>query len=247
MRRAEVEIGEAADRVAPGCDVDRGIRPHSSVPEISTLGQFDVEFDSQAKLNVKLIKSLAAAEFVARHEDVTLVGQPGTGSSQLASALGMRVIQEECRVCSAAIPVPAAQPRATEADGTMEKVIDDPVEPDLLIVDELGVMPRDPALGDAFCCIDADRYEQPRLIVSSNENSEWWAEIFPSAVIAIAILDRLIRRAHFALAVGDSCRMKSVGHSKAAKAQLGRSVTETATKTETESVRQPVIPWRHVA
>jgi hypothetical protein len=45
-------------------------------------------FDFQPKLDVKLIKTLASCDFVERRENVIFVGQPGTGKTHLAIALG---------------------------------------------------------------------------------------------------------------------------------------------------------------
>ena len=45
-------------------------------------------------------------------------------------------------------------------------------------------------------------------LVTSNKSFESWAEVFPDAVIASAVLDRLVHHAHLVPIVGESFRMK---------------------------------------
>lgn len=92
----------------------------------------------------------------------------------------------------------------------MEDVIAAYVEPDLVILDELGFTPLDRLLADAFCRIIASRYERGSVIVTSNKSFESWGEAFPDAVIASAVLDRLVHHAHLVPIVGESYRMKTV-------------------------------------
>ena len=48
------------------------------------------------------------------------------------------------------------------------------------------------------------------MILTSNKSFESWAESFPDAVIASAVLDRLVHNAHLVAIVGESYRMKDV-------------------------------------
>jgi DNA replication protein DnaC len=94
------------------------------------------------------------------------------------------------------------------ADHTMEARIAELTEPDLVILDELGFTPLDRLLADAFYRIIASRYERGSIVVTSNKSFESWAEVFPDAVIASAVLDRLVHHAHLVPIVGESFRMK---------------------------------------
>lgn len=177
-------------------------------PVPKTLAEFD--FDFQPKLDVKLIKTLATCEFVERKENVIFVGQPGTGKSHLSVALGMKACEASYRVRFTTIQDLAATLRASMADHTTEERIAEFVEPDLIILDELGFTPLDRLLADAFYRIVASRYERASTIVTSNKSFESWAEVFPDGVIASAVLDRLVHHAHLVPIVGDSYRMKEL-------------------------------------
>jgi len=192
-------------------------------PLIKTLEDFD--FDFQPKLDVKLVKSLAACDFIEKNENVILVGQPGTGKSHLAVSLGMKAIEKGYHVRFTTIQDLAAILRAAMADETTEERIAEYVEPDLVILDELGFTPLDRLLADAFYRIIASRYERASLIITSNKSFESWAEVFPDAVIASAVLDRLIHHAHLVPIIGESYRMKNL---KAPKGKGGATTKKTA-------------------
>jgi len=183
---------------------------------VKTLEEFD--FDFQPKLDPKLVKTLASCDFVEKRENVLLVGQPGTGKTHLSIALGMKALERGYRVRFTTIQDLAADLRASMADETTEERIADLVEPDLVILDELGFTPLDRMLADAFYRVIASRYERGSIVVTSNKSFESWAEAFPDAVIASAVLDRLVHHAHLVPIVGDSYRMKELkGRQKGGK------------------------------
>lgn len=175
-------------------------------PLLKTLEDFN--FDFQPKLDVKLVKTLASCDFVERRENVILVGQPGTGKTHLAIALGLKACEKGLDVRFTTVQDLAAELRAAHADHTVEERIGELVEPDLVILDELGFTPLDRLLADAFYRIIASRYEKKSIVVTSNKSFESWAEVFPDPVIASAVLDRLVHHAHLVPIVGESFRMK---------------------------------------
>lgn len=177
-------------------------------PVAKTLEEFD--FDFQPELDVKLVRSLASCAFVEKHENVAFVGQPGTGKSHLALALGMKAVERGFSVRFTTMQDLAAELKASRADDSTEDVVRGLVEPDLVILDELGFTRLEPAVADAFFRVVASRYERGSVVVTSNKSFESWAEVFPDAVIASAVLDRLVHHAHLVPIVGESYRMKEL-------------------------------------
>ncbi len=112
-------------------------------PVSKTLEEFSFKF--QPKLDVKLIKTLATCQFIERKENVIFIGQPGTGKSHLSVALGMKACEADYSVRFTTIQDLAATLRASMADHTTDACIQEFVEPDLVILDELGCAPRSTA------------------------------------------------------------------------------------------------------
>lgn len=189
-------------------------------PVPKTLEEFN--FDFQPKLDVKLIKTLASCEFIEKRENVIFVGQPGTGKTHLSVALGLKACAAGYDVRFTTIQDLAAVLRASMADHTTEQRIQDFIEPDLVLLDELGFTPLDPLLADAFYRIVASRYERASTIITSNKSFESWAEVFPDATIASAVLDRLVHHAHLVAIVGDSYRMKDFKARRSSKGDKAR-------------------------
>jgi DNA replication protein DnaC len=55
------------------------------------------DFDINKKMNSQLIFVLATARFVERREEALFLGQPGTGRSHIAQALGLAAIRHYYR------------------------------------------------------------------------------------------------------------------------------------------------------
>ncbi len=77
--------------------LDRRLKQASFRDVGKTLDTFD--FDFNKKMNRRLVFELATGRFITQHEDGLFLGQPGTGKSHLAQAIGFAVIQQGHRVC----------------------------------------------------------------------------------------------------------------------------------------------------
>ena len=98
----------------------------------------DFDFAFQPQLRKKLIMDLATLEFLDRHESVLLIGNPGTGKSHIARALGFLA----CRKCHKVLYTTCSDMLSDLNRGVYEKTLAirlrKYVNPSLLIVDEMG-------------------------------------------------------------------------------------------------------------
>jgi DNA replication protein DnaC len=78
----------------------------------------------------------------------------------------------------------------------------------LLVVDEVGYIPFDPAAANLIFQLVSARYERASMIVTSNKPFSSWGEIFGDEVVAAAMIDRLVHHADILALKGDSYRLK---------------------------------------
>ena len=78
----------------------------------------------------------------------------------------------------------------------------------LLIIDELGYLPINKEDSNLFFQLIDMRYEKKSTILTTNMNFNEWDGVFYDAVVANAIMDRILHHAHVISITGKSYRLK---------------------------------------
>ena len=137
-------------------------------------------------------------------------------------ALGLEACRHRHRVrFTTAARMIAALAEAREA-ATYSRRLLTYTRPSLLIVDEVGFLPLDGGQAALLFEVVSRRYEHGSIVLTSNKSFAEWAEVFSGdAVIATAILDRLLHHSHVISIRGESYRLKDKRKAGVVKAKGG--------------------------
>jgi len=172
-------------------------------PGLKTIDQFDFGFNPS--INRAQIKQLASSAFVAKADNVLLLGPPGVGKTHLAVAFGIQAIEKGFSVLYRSV-FDLAKDISTKSD---KDLVDFLLAPNLLIIDELGMKNLNYNATELLLEIIHRRYQNKSIIIATNRPLEDWGKILGDNAAASAILDRFLESVHIIKITGKSYRLKN--------------------------------------
>lgn len=176
------------------------------LPNYKTLEDFD--FAAQPSLNKTLIAELMRGVYLERRECVILVGNPGTGKTHLATALGIAACGLGKKVRFWKVTELITTLMEAREERQLLRLKKQLSRLDLLILDELGYVPASKLGAELLFDVISAAYERNSVIVTTNLPFEQWTEVLGSERLTGATLDRLTHRCHILEASGESYRLK---------------------------------------
>ena len=152
--------------------------------------------------------ALADLDFIERRQCVHFLGPPGTGKSHLAIALGFEAVKAGKSVFFATLAELVDSMRKAEREGKLRERVKFLSRYSLLIVDEIGYLPVGSGGGNLFFQLVNACYERCAMVMTGNRGFGEWADIFGDAVVATALLDRLLHHAVVIPIEGNSYRLR---------------------------------------
>lgn len=149
---------------------------------------------------------LATLEWITRAENLAIAGPSGTGKSHFVEALAHKVIDAGMRVAWFTLESLTATIGRAAVDGTVAKTIARIARAELIVVDDIGMLPAGQAAGEAFYRLIDAAYERRSVAVTSNIHPSGFDTIMPKT-LATATVDRLLHHAHVVLTEGTSLRL----------------------------------------
>jgi DNA replication protein DnaC len=175
-------------------------------PYRKTLEGFDFGF--QPSVDRKKLQELATCRFIEHGENIVFLGPPGTGKTPLAIALGLKAVQQGYRTRFTSVMSLIAALTKAYAENRLEERLKQYCLPKLLIIDEIGYIPIDQHGAHLFFQLISRRYERGSIVLTSNQSFGQWGEVFGNAIIATAILDRLLHHSVVVNIKGESYRLR---------------------------------------
>jgi DNA replication protein DnaC len=200
LRLVERELIEREQRAA-----ERRIK-NASFPVLKTLDTF--RFDAQPSINRPLVLELMRGEYIEKQENILLMGNPGTGKSHLATALGHAACSEGKRVRFYSVTGLATQLLEAREDRQLERFLRRLQRQQVLILDEFGYVPFSKAGAELLFEVVSRAYERTSLILTTNLPFENWTEVLGNERLTGALLDRITHRVHIIEANGESFRLR---------------------------------------
>jgi len=152
-------------------------------------------------------EELLRADFIPEKKNLVLYGGVGTGKTHMAIALGMAACEKGLSVRFYTVTELVLKLMDAYKAGTLERLIRDLNQLELLILDEWGYVPVDRDGSQLLFRVIADSYERKSLILTTNLEFSKWGGIFTDEQMAAAMIDRLVHHGHLLIFEAKSYRM----------------------------------------
>ena len=170
------------------------------------LEDLQVEFmPNDGKRKLKALKTL---DFIREGQNVILAGNPGTGKTHLAIALGIKACMEDYKVLFTTVPYLITKLKESRSLKTLRQIENQFLKYDLVICDELGYISFDKEGSELLFSNLSLRTGKKSTIITTNLSFDRWQEIFKDPVLTAAMVDRLTHKAYIVNMNGNSYRLK---------------------------------------
>ena len=176
----------------------------AALPENWSLASFP--FARQPGVNRKQIHTLAELEFVAKAENLVLIGPPCVGKTGLASGLLLKALENGYRCQFIRAQDLFDQMYASLADRSTRQLLNRLIRIDCLLVDELGYINLRPEQSNIFFKLMEERYHRHSTILTTNLSYDEWGGFLGNPTMVEALLSRVRHYCHTLRIDGPSLR-----------------------------------------
>jgi DNA replication protein DnaC len=188
-------------------------RARAAFPTGKTFAAWD---EALSSIPVPTQSALRTLEWIGRHENLVVCGPSGTGKTFLLEALGQAAVENGQHVAWFTLESLGVLVRRHRADDSLTKAISRILRADLVVVDDIGLLPVSPDAAEGLYRLVDAAYEKRSVAVSSNLHPSGFDELMPKT-LATATVDRLLHHAHLCQTTGDSVRLSQALAGKGVK------------------------------
>ncbi len=177
---------------------------NAAFPQLRYLNEIDTDaLPPEAR---KALPNLETLDFIKEGRNLILYGNPGTGKTHLATALGIAACNAGYSVLFTSVPRLLTQIRECRNAMTLRALENKFERYDMVICDEFGYVSCDKA--GAEMLFMSLRTDKKTTVITTNLAFNRWDEIIADKVLVTAMVDRLTHKAILLNMTGKSYRMK---------------------------------------
>lgn len=154
------------------------------------------------------LPELETLDFIKQGRNVVLYGNPGTGKTHIATALGIKACEQELTVLFTSVPQLLTQIREARSAKTLRTLQIRFEKYDLVVCDEFGYVSCDKEGGELLFNHLSLRAGKKATIITTNLAFNRWNEIIKDKVLVAAMVDRLTHKAYLINMSRQSYRLK---------------------------------------
>ena len=155
-----------------------------------------------------VLPELETLDFIRQGRNIVLYGNPGTGKTHIATALGIKACMEGYTVFFTSVPHLLTQIRECRSQKSLRQLEIRFEKYDMVICDEFGYVSCDKEGGGLLFNHLSLRAGKKATIITTNLAFSRWGEIVKDKVLVAAMVDRLTHKAFLVNMSGQSYRVK---------------------------------------
>ena len=165
-----------------------------------------IDYATNRGLERNQMERLATLDFVRNGQNLFITGSSGTGKNFLACALGHEACKKGIRTLYANASKLLGLLKVAKVKNNLEAELKKIERCQLLILDDLFLVPLDAKERPILLDIIEDRHERKSIIITSQLPVSSWYDSICEPTVADAIMDRLVHFAHQIELTGESLR-----------------------------------------
>jgi DNA replication protein DnaC len=167
----------------------------ATLGNFQTLDRFD--WNHPRKIDRANFEKLhSSLSFINNAENILFRGPAGIGKTMLAQNLGLQALHQGYTVRFDTLAGVLADLLKQESIPALERRLKRYLQPQLLVLDELGYVPSDARAADLFFRIISERHEHRSVIITTNLAFKQWTTVFTEASCLGALIDRFAQHCH---------------------------------------------------
>lgn len=206
----------AVEMLSHVADLETAERARRSVErrmKRSRLGRFkpmaDFEWGWPTRVDREAVEAAVNLDFLRENRNVVLVAAQGLGKTMVAQNIAHEAVQKGHTALFTTASQMLLDLCSQDSARALEHRLKHYERPTVLCIDEVGYLPFDARNADLFYQVVSRRHELKPIVLTTNLAFGDWAQAFPNASCAIALVDRIVQHAEIIIIEGKSYRRRA--------------------------------------